>query len=160
MYLPILRYPADVTNALREGEINVREAVYLTRLTPERLKCVPKEARQMRIEILKAHSLAMGSQESMRQRVKVALGELSKEEPRQVKSGWQMADELVKENPYDARHLFYEEIQQLVEAMRETGPEDLKGKTLIEFLRQIDRLLSMLRQSRKKKLKRSTQVHF
>lgn len=158
LYLSILRYPPDVTNALREGEINIREASYLAGLTPERLKCATRDARQIRAEILQAHLLTKGSQESLRQRVKTVLNIPSEEKPRLGKSGRQMADELIKENPYDARHLFYEEIQQLIEAMRETVPEDLKGKTLIEFLRQIDRLLSMLRQSRKKKLKRSTQV--
>jgi hypothetical protein len=61
-----------------------------------------------------------------------------------------MADELIKENPYDARHLFYEEIQQLIEVMRETGPENLNGKTLAEFLRQIEKLLGMLRRARQK----------
>lgn len=35
---------------------------------------------------------------------------------RQSESDRQMADELIKENPYDARHLFYEEIQRLIEA--------------------------------------------
>jgi hypothetical protein len=147
MYLPILRYPADVINALRESEINIREAAYLARLTPEKLKCAPREARQVRLEILKAHLLAKGSQESLRQRVKTALHVPSKEASGPVKSGRQMADELINVNPFDARHLFYEEIQQLIEAMRETRPEDLKGKTLIEFLRQIDKLLVMLRRA-------------
>lgn len=103
----------------------------------------------MRAEIVKAHLLTKGSQESLRQRVKTALG-VPSEEPCLGKSGRQMADALIKENPYDARHLFYEEIQQLIEAMREMGLEDLKGKALIEFLRQIDRLLSMLRRTKKR----------
>ena len=48
-----------------------------------------------------------------------------------------MANELIKKNPYNARHLFYKEIHLLIEEMQETGPEDLKGTTLVEFLRQI-----------------------
>jgi hypothetical protein len=150
LYLPILRYPVDVTDALSKGQINIREAAYIARLTPESLECAPREARQMRAELLMAHLLTKGSQESLRQRVKAALGVPSKQESRLGKSGRQMADELIKENPYDARHLFYEEIQQLIEAMHETGPEDLNGKTLAEFLRQIDRLLGMLRRARRK----------
>jgi hypothetical protein len=144
LYLPVLRYPADVTNALRDGEINIREAAYLARLTPESLECAPREARQMRAEILKTHLLTRGSQESLRRRIKTALGVPSEQVPRKGKSGRQIADELIKENPYDARHLFYEEIQQLIEVMSETKPEDLKGKTLVEFLRQLDKLLGML----------------
>ena len=46
--------------------------------------------------------------------------------------------------------LFYEEIQQFIEAMRGRGPEDLKGKTLVEFLRQTDRLLGILRRARQR----------
>jgi hypothetical protein len=150
LYLPILRYPADVTNALRDGEINIREATYLAWLTPEKLKCAPREARQWRAEILKAHLLTKGSQDSLRQRIKTALGMPFVEKPGRGKSGRQIADELIKENPFDARHLFYEEIQQLIETMREIKPEDLKGNILVEFLRQIDRLLSILRRSKKR----------
>ncbi|MCA1636552.1 MAG: hypothetical protein LC802_23400 [Acidobacteria bacterium] len=147
LYLPILRYPADVTDALSEGEINIREATYLARLTAERLKSTPREARQARSELLKAHLLTKGSQSSLRRRVKAALGELPEEEPRRGKSGRQKADELIGRNPYDARHLFFEEIQQLVEAMRQVEPENLKGKKLVEILRQVDRLLNMLRRA-------------
>lgn len=67
------------------------------------------------------------------------------------KSGMSRSDELLEKNPYDARHLFYEEIQQLVEAMRETQPEELKGKTLTEFLRQLDKLLAMLRRVKQRR---------
>lgn len=151
LYLPILRYPADVAGALSDGEINIREAAYLARLTPERLGCAPQEARQVCAQLLKAHLLTNGSQSSLRWRVKAALGELSEEEQHTGKSGRRKADELLAENPYDARHLFYEEIQQLIEAIRETGPEELKGKTLVEFLRQIDRLLSMLRRVKRRR---------
>jgi hypothetical protein len=149
LYLPILHYPGDVTNALSNGEINIREAAYLARLKPESLNCAPREARQMRADILKAHLLTKGSQESLRRRVKTSLG-TSSEETRHGKSGRQMADELIKKNPYDARHLFYEEIHHLIEAMQETKPEVLKGKTLIEFLRQIDRLIGILRHTKKR----------
>ncbi|HYX71323.1 MAG TPA: hypothetical protein VE732_01010 [Nitrososphaera sp.] len=150
LYMPILRYPTDITNALREGEINIREAAYLVRLTPERLKCLPRSAREMRIEILKAHLLMNGSQESLRKRVKIALGESPVMEPPQSKSSRRRVDQLIKENPYDARHLYYEEIQQLIEAIRDIGPEDLKGKTLVEFLRQLDKLLNMIRRAKEK----------
>jgi len=152
-YLPILRYPADINDRLTAGDINIREAAYIARLTPERLMCAPREARQVRAEILQSHLLTEGSQESLRQRIKTALGEQSEIDSgtRSGRSGKSRSDELLDKNPYDARHLFYEEIQQLVEAMRETGPEDLKGKTLIEFLRQLDRLLTMLRRIRRRR---------
>jgi ElaB/YqjD/DUF883 family membrane-anchored ribosome-binding protein len=153
LYLPILRYPTDITKALSDGEINIREAAYLTRLTPESLKCSSREARQIRAEILKAHLLTKGSQESLRQRVKATLGSPSEEDLQQSKSVKEIADELVKDNPYDARHLFYEEIQWLIEAMHGTKPEDLEGKKLTEFLKQIDKLLGMLRRGKQRSKK-------
>jgi hypothetical protein len=145
-YLPILRYPTDVASALAEGEINIREATYLARLMPRRLNCSARQARQMRAEVLKSHSLTKGSQSSLRYRVKAMLGEtLEREKQKLGRTGMQKADELLKLNPYDARHLFYEEIQQLIEIMRHVDPEDLKEKTLSRFLLQMDKLMSILR---------------
>jgi len=150
LYLPILHYPTDVTRALSDGRINIRESAYLARLTPEKLNRSSREARQVRTNILNAHLLTRGSQESLRRRTQAALGALSEEERHQDKAGWQIADELVKKNPHDARHLFYEESYRLIEAMRDIEPEDLKGKNLAEFLRQIDRLITMLRRAKKR----------
>ncbi len=151
LYLRILRYPADVTDALAEGRINIREATYLARLEPGRLNLAPQQVRQLRAEILNAHLKTNGSQESLRLRVKAALGEMLAGPPRPGKPGRLKADELVKLNPYDARHLFFEEIQLLIEAMQQVGPEDLKGKKLDEVLRQVDKLLNMLRRNKQRK---------
>ncbi|MGB7923314.1 MAG: hypothetical protein WCF57_08720 [Pyrinomonadaceae bacterium] len=151
LYVRILSYPADVSRALSKGEINVREAASLARLTAERLSCSPPEARKLRAELLKAHLLANGSQSSLCRRVKVALGEWPEVDLKLGKAGSQKADELLEANPYDARHLFYEEIQLLIEAMREIDPEDLQGDTLTHLLRQIDKLLNRLRLIRSRK---------
>jgi hypothetical protein len=146
LYLPILRYPTDVSNALSQGEVNIREAAYLARLTPERLNCNAQQARKLRTELLKSHLLTKGSQSSLRIRAKAMLGELLEEEQKLGGMGRHRADELTKVNPYDARHLFYEEIGQLVEEMQRIEPDDLKDKTLSKFLLQIDKLLGMLRE--------------
>jgi hypothetical protein len=151
LYLRVLRYPADVAAALAEGEINIREAAYLARLVPERLRQTPQQARQLRAEILKVHLKTNGAQESLRLRVKAALGELPEGPSRPGKPSRQKADELIRQNPYDARHLFYEELQLLIEAMQQVEPDDLKGKRLGEFLRQLDKLLSMLRRNKQRK---------
>src|SRR5215211_3072985 len=47
-YLLILDFPSDVQDALSDGQVNLQEAVQLTRLTPERLGCQPPEARRTR----------------------------------------------------------------------------------------------------------------
>jgi hypothetical protein len=145
LYLPLLRYPTDVTVALTQGEINIREAAYLARLTPERLKCNAREARRARINIIKAHVLMNGSQNSLRLRVKAMLGELYEESRVSRESAGQKADALIRRNPHDARHLFYEEIQRLTDAMGRIEAEDLKDETLRAFLRQIDKLFNLLR---------------
>jgi hypothetical protein len=44
-YLPLLQSPSDVADALTSGRINLQEAAQLSRLTPERLGCLPREAR-------------------------------------------------------------------------------------------------------------------
>ena len=145
LYLPLLRYPTDVTAALAQGEINIREAAYLARLTPERLKCNTREARQARSEVVKVHALTSGSQNSLRWRVKAILGEIPEEISNSAKAGRLKADALLRENPHDPRHLFYEEIQRLTDAMNQIEISDLKGEKLGAVLRQIDKLFNMLR---------------
>jgi hypothetical protein len=145
LYLPLLRYPADVTAVLTQGGINIREAAYLARLTSERLKCSTRDARQARGEIVKAHMLTNGSQSSLRLRVKATLGELPVERSNSGEAGRLKADELLGENPHDPRHLFYEEIQRLTEVMNQIEADELKGEELGTVLRQIDKLFNMLR---------------
>jgi hypothetical protein len=150
LYLPILRYPADVAAALSKDEINIREASHLARLIPERLKCNTREARRARKEMIKAHVLTSGSQNSLRLRVKAMLGEIHEESVVSGELGRQKADALLRQNPHDARHLFYEEIQQLIEMMRQIEPDDIDGKVLGEVLLQVDRLQNVLRNIKRK----------
>jgi hypothetical protein len=145
LYLPILRYPADVVAALTKGEINIREAAYLARLTPERLKCSSREARMARGEMITSHVLTKGSQSSLRLRVKVILGETPQGNSSSEEAGRLKADALLKENPHDPRHLFYEEIQRLNDVMNQIEADELKGEALGDVLRQIDKLFNMLR---------------
>lgn len=145
LYLPLLRYPTDVITALMQGEINIREAAYLARLTPERLKCSTREARQERHEMVTAHVLTSGSQSSLRLRVKALLGETSEDSPNSGEAGRLKADALVRKNPHDPRHLFYEEIQRLTDAMNQIEADELKDKELGSVLRQIDKLFNILK---------------
>ena len=145
LYLPLLRYPADVASALTQGKINIREAAYLARLTPERLKCSVHEARQARSEMVKAHVLTNGSQSSLRLRVKAILGETSEESSNSGEAGILKADALLRKNPHDPRHLFYEEVRRLTDAMNLVEADELNGEALGDILRQIDKLFNMLR---------------
>src|SRR4028118_1556196 len=112
-YLPILKFPSDVTDALSKGSINLHEATQLSRLTPERLDCTPAAAKASREEVLQAHLLAHGSQNSLRARVKEMLGEVVTVSSEQMASVVQKVDELLEINPSDKRHFFYEEMKRL-----------------------------------------------
>jgi hypothetical protein len=139
-YLPLLRFPQDVTDALTEGEINLHEASQLARLTPERLDCTPARAKSVRAEVLRAHLLSHGSQNSLRARVKEILGEVVSVSTEQMVDVVQKVDELLEIDPSDKRHFFYEEMKRLFYAMREIQPEDVDDESLDQFMAAADQL--------------------
>lgn len=139
-YIPILNYPSDVAVALSRGEINLHEAAQLARLTPERLEISPAKAAAMRQEVLRAHQLARGSQNSLRARVKEILGEVVAVSTEEMTSVVQKVDELLEIDPADKRHFFYEEMKRLFYAMREIQPEDIDDESLDQFMAAADQL--------------------
>jgi hypothetical protein len=139
-YLPILEFPSDVADALSEGSINLHEAAQLSRLTPERLDCAPAAAKSSRQELLRAHLLARGSQNGLRERVKEVLGEVMTVSSEQIASVVREVDELLEIDPSDKRHLFYEEMKRLFYAMREIRPEDVDDESLDRFMAAADEL--------------------
>ena len=145
-YLPILRFPSDVTEALGSGRVNLQEAAHLARLTAERLGCPPAAARARRLELINQHASVQGSQTRLRARVKELLGEV---EEREVSSEGMASvvgkvDEMLEVDPSDARHMFWEEMKRLFYAMREIGPEDLDEETMDDFLQAMDGVSNVL----------------
>jgi hypothetical protein len=159
-YLPILKFPSDVTDALSKGSINLHEATQLSRLTPERLDCTPAAAKASREEVLRAHLLARGSQNSLRARVKEMLGEVVTVSSEQMTSVVHKVDELLEINPSDKRHFFYEEMKRLFYAMREIRPEDIDDESLDQFMAAADQLSNAIHaielRSRRKKTSKLT----
>jgi hypothetical protein len=143
-YLPLLKFPHDVTEALSKEEINLHEATQLARLTPARLGCTPAKALLTRVEILRAHVLARGSQNSLRARIKEILGEVVTLSSEEMSGVLQRVDELLKIDPSDNRHLFYEEMKRLFYAMREIQPEDIDNESLDEFMAAADQLSKVI----------------
>jgi hypothetical protein len=139
-YVPLLNFPSDVGNALSRGEINLHESAHLARLTPERLEISPAKAASMRQEVMRAHQLARGSQNSLRARVKEILGEVVAISTEEMTSAVQKADELLEIDPADKRHFFYEELKRLFYAMREIQPEDIDDESLDQFMSAADHL--------------------
>lgn len=158
-YLPLLQFPFDVTDALHSGQINLQEAAQLARLTPERLDCSPRSARERRTELLAQHLAVLGSQTRLRTRVKEILGEtidtdVSSEGMNAVIT---KVDELLEVDPTDTRHMFWEEMKRLFYAMREIEPADLDEEMMNEFLQAMDQISNLLYRIEKKRKDRDNQ---
>lgn len=110
-YIPVLNFPVDVTGAISKGEINLREATQLARLTPELLDATPARSRRLRSEVMLAHTLARGSQNALRTRIKEILGEVVTDSGKEMAGVVEKIDELLDIDPSDKRHLFYEELK-------------------------------------------------
>jgi len=147
LYIRLLGFPKDVIRHLIAGDVTLFEAAQLARLTEGRLAVSAAEARQRRGEILRAHILTQGSQAGLQTRVNEQLG-LKGGSISQTSSvraaGIELVDNLLELDPYDTRHLFWEELRRIAFALREISPEDIDGKTLNEFLAASDRLSGIL----------------
>jgi hypothetical protein len=157
LYIRVLDFPKDVTSHLIAGDITLFEAAQLARLTGKRLAVSGAEARQRRSEILRAHILAQGSQASLQARVNEQLGSkdgsISPASPTRA-TGIELVDDLLELDPYDTRHLFWEELRRIAFVLREISPDDIDRKTLDEFLSASDRLSSILDRIQKRSRRR------
>jgi hypothetical protein len=155
-YLPLLLFPLDVTDALESGRINLQETAHLARLTPERLDCSARAARERRAELLLTHLAVQGSQTRLRTRVRELLGEsVEPDITGGLASAVSTVDELLEVDPSDARHMFWEEMKRLFFAMREVEPEDLDDETMDDFLKAMDQVSNVLQRIEKKRRARS-----
>jgi hypothetical protein len=158
-YLPLLLFPSDITDALVSSRINLQEAAQLARLTPQRLNCSARVARDRRAELLLSHLAVQGSQTRLRARVREMLGEsIEPDISGGLASVVSVVDELLDVDPSDARHLFWEEMKRLFFAMREIEPEDLDDKTMEDFLKAVDQISNVLQRIEKKRRVRSGKV--
>lgn len=158
-YLLILDFPSEVQEALTAGRVNLQEAAQLSRLTAERLDSTPAKARSIREELLRAHLLGRGSQNSLRSRVKEMLGEVVTVSSREMAGVVQKVDELLEVDPSDKRHLFYEEMKRLFYAMREIEPEDVDDESLDEFMGAADQLSNAIYKIELKRRRREKSAH-
>lgn len=158
-YMPLLEIPSDVTDALVSGRLNLQEAAQLARLTPRRLDCSPRAARERRAELLRSHLAVQGSQTRLRERVKELLGESKQPEVSEgLASVVVKVDELLEVDPSDARHMFWEEMKRLFFAMREIEPEDLNEETMDDFLQAMDGVSNILYRIEKRRSARHQQA--
>lgn len=156
LYVRILDFPSDVADPLGAGNINLFEVLQLSRLTSRRLKLNPQEARELRREILRSHLLAQGSEAGLRARVIEQLE--GKTNNRKNKESWDLGikavDELVEIDPFDTRHLFWEELRRIGLALHRVTSEDIDDKILDEFLAASDTFSNVLARVEKRRQQR------
>jgi len=162
LYIRILDFPSDIIDALIADDINLFEAAQLSRLASGRLNLSPAKVRELRSEIIRAHLVAQGSEASLRARVIEQLGEKTAQLTNKVGSGVgiDVVDELIELDPYDTRHLFWEELRRISLALRYITPEDIDDKILDDFLSASDQLSNVLVRVEKRRQQRENQQHF
>lgn len=162
LYVRILAFPSDTVEALVTNEINLFEATQLSRLTAERLNVTPDKARELRGEIIRAHVMAQGSEAGLRARVADKLREKSAGPVNKEGGdlGLELVDDLVEIDPYDTRHLFWEELRRIALALRTVTPDDVDDKILDDFLSASDQLSTVLARVEKRRQQRDAGQHF
>lgn len=147
LYIRVLDFPKDIIKPLIAGEISLFEAAQLMRLTEKRLGVTASEVHDLRGEVLRAHLLAHGSQAALQARINMLLGESTDQMPSVGRDGasvTELVDELLEVDPYDTKHLFWEELRRIAIALRDVTPEDVDDKVLDELLSVSDRLSGIL----------------
>lgn len=158
-YLPILEWPEDVVAALERGDINRMEAAQVARLTPHRLGLHWTQAAKVRRELVENHARVGGSQNSLRARVRELLGELPAVTSEKMIEVVQMVDDLLRVNPEDNRHLFYEQMKDFFFALRDIQPDEIDDSTLDLLMQRADELMEVIHSiQRRRKQNRTAPV--
>lgn len=150
-YLRLLDFPADVTEALENGKINLFEAEQLARVTARRLGVSPSRAKRTRCELLCSHLQTKASGERLRQRVNELL-RASSAEAGEIGGDLDtdLAD-LEDFDPYDSTHLFWEQLKQLGFAFRAIRSEDVTDEEIEELLKASEPILAILSRIQRRK---------
>jgi hypothetical protein len=152
VYVRLLGFPRDVLRALVTGEVTLFEAAQLARLTEEKLGSSAAEAKRQRKEFLKTHNITQGSQARLKARIDDRLGINSALGPQvPTDSAIELVDNLIEVDPYDSRHLFWEELRRISASLRNVRLEDVNERTLKELLPITDRLSQTLDRIQKRR---------
>lgn len=151
-YLRLPDFPSDVTEALESGDINLFEAEQLARVTADRLKVTPGQAKRTRAELLSSHLQTRASGGRLRQRVNELLSPLGAEAGEDSESELAAESEDLEDfDPYDSTHLFWEQLKQLGFAFREVRREDVTDEEVEEILKASEPILLILSRIRRRK---------
>lgn len=144
-YLPVLRFPADIQTALGRGDINIEEARILLKINKDNIPAgIRRHPSAIRTEIVASHAKRGGSQNDLRRRVSDYLKqtpvELTAEVTRATAEIVEISDELVSWSEYDTEHLFWEEIKNLVYALRDVDTNLMEPEEIAEILKAVGSL--------------------
>ena len=153
-YLPILNYPAEIIEALGQGQINRQEALCLARLSAKKLRITEEQAANIRQQLIRSHLLTHGSQNQLRQRVQEMLGESALLSRETLALSVMKADALLEVDADAVKHIFFETIKDLFFAIRGLEPEDLEEEDIAEFMQAADALSNVIRAIHHRKLKK------
>jgi hypothetical protein len=161
-YLPILDWPENVLTALARGDLSRLEAAQVARLTAYRLGVKPREAVKTRDEIITGHVRSGGSQTALREKVREALGELTLVSSEKMTAAIQRVDDLLRVDPEDRRHLFYEQMKDFFFALRDIRPEEIDDAMIELMTRRADELMEVVHaiQLRRKQPKEKPTLEF
>lgn len=97
----------------------------------------------------------------MRAKVKEILGETNAISSEILTANVEMVDKMLELDPTDKRHLFYEQIKNLVFAIRQIQPEDVDEEFLVEFNLASDELFRVINSTKNRhKQKTSLPISF
>ena len=151
-YLRILDFPADVVEALENGDINIFEAEQLARVNGRRLGVSAGQAKRARTELLSSHLQTKASGERLRRRVNELLrtpaAETGEGSDVELAAG---LEDLEDFDPYDSTHLFWEQLKQLGFAFREIRREDVSDEEIEELLKASEPILAILSRIQRRK---------
>lgn len=143
-YLPILGWPPDVIAALDHGDLSRLEAAQVARITADRLGVKEREAIKIRGEITSAHIRSQGSQTALREKTREALGELTLVTSEKMTEAVERVYNLLRVDPSDLRHLFYEQMKDFFFALRDVQPHEIDDSTLDLLTRRADELMEVV----------------
>lgn len=160
-YLPILDWPDNVVAALVRGDLSRLEAAQVARITADRIGVKEREAVKIREEIIAGHIRSRGSLTALREKVREALGELTIVTSEKMTEAVERVDDLLRVDPGDRRHLFYEQMKDFFFALREIQPDEIDDATLEQLVLRGDALTEVIYSIlRRRKLKERSAQKF
>jgi len=157
-YLPILEWPADVVTALECGDLSRLEAAHVARITADRLGLREREAMKIREEIISNHIRSQGSQTALREKTREALGELTLVTSERMVEAIEKVDDLLRIDPRDRRHLFYEQMKDFFFALREIQPDEIDDVTMDQLVLRADELMDVIHSIQWKRKQKEKQI--